>query len=94
MQIKEKHAGKYKCLLQNPLGEATCVAGITVVDKKIRGVPMLPKFLKKMEDATTKTGEELVLEVVVVGEPKVKVTWMFNHKKISVCFDICCACTH
>ncbi|XP_069107585.1 twitchin-like isoform X2 [Argopecten irradians] len=82
-EVSKSHAGKYACLLKNGLGEASCSAGITVIDKKIKGVPMLPKFLKKLCDVTAKTNEDFELEVVVVGEPKPKVTWQYNHKPIS-----------
>ena len=37
-----------------------------------------------VDDATSTAGEQLVYEVVVVGEPKPKVTWLYNHKHISV----------
>ncbi|XP_021352030.1 titin-like isoform X3 [Mizuhopecten yessoensis] len=82
-EVRKQHAGKYACLLKNGLGEASCSAGITVIDKKIKGVPMLPKFLKKLCDVTAKTNEDFELEVVVVGEPKPKITWLYNHKPIS-----------
>ncbi|XP_060079441.1 twitchin-like isoform X1 [Ylistrum balloti] len=82
-EVSKNHAGKYACLLKNGLGEASCSAGITIIDKKIKGVPMLPKFLKKLCDVTAKTNEDFEFEVVVVGEPKPKITWQYNHKPIS-----------
>nr|XP_022325334.1 titin-like isoform X5 [Crassostrea virginica] len=82
-ESKAKDAGKYSCHLKNSLGEALCSAGLTLLDQTIKGVPMLPKFLKRIDDATSTAGEQLVYEVVVVGEPKPKVTWLYNHKHIS-----------
>ncbi|KAJ8321036.1 hypothetical protein KUTeg_002623 [Tegillarca granosa] len=82
-EVKQKDGGKYKCHISNNLGEASCVANLSVVDKKIKGVPVLPKFLKKIGDTDLKTGEDHTFEVVVVGEPAPKVTWLYNHKPIS-----------
>lgn len=83
-EVKQKDGGKYQCHIANNLGEASCVANLSVVDKKIKGVPVLPKFLKKIGDMDLKTGEDYTFEVVVVGEPTPKVTWLYNHKPISV----------
>ena len=45
---KMKDAGNYSCHIKNSLGEATCTAGLNVLDDKVKGVPMLPKFLKRV----------------------------------------------
>lgn len=37
-----------------------------------------------VDDATSTAGNQMVYEVVVVGEPKPKVNWLYNHKPISV----------
>lgn len=50
-ETKAKNAGKYSCHLKNSLGEAVCSAGLTLLDKAIKGVPMLPKFLKRIGEA-------------------------------------------
>lgn len=47
-ETKTKNAGKYSCHLKNSLGEAVCSAGLTLLDQTIKGVPMLPKFLKRI----------------------------------------------
>ncbi|XP_062595919.1 titin-like isoform X3 [Saccostrea cucullata] len=78
-----KDAGTYSCHLKNSLGEAVCSAGLTMLDQSIKGVPMLPKFLKRIDDVTSTAGGQMVYEVVAVGEPKPKVSWLYNHKPIS-----------
>jgi hypothetical protein len=47
-ESKTKDAGKYTCHLKNSLGEALCSAGLTLLDQEVKGVPMLPKFLKRI----------------------------------------------
>ncbi|KAK3083319.1 hypothetical protein FSP39_019350 [Pinctada imbricata] len=80
---KIKDSGNYTCHIKNTLGEASCTAGLTVLDDKVKGVPMLPKFLKRIGDVTAHGGDEIIYEVVVVGEPRPKVSWLYNHKPIS-----------
>ena len=54
-----------------------------VVEDKLRG-KMLPKFLRKFDHVTAREGEEVKFTAVVVGEPRPEVTWLFDHKPISV----------
>ncbi|XP_053386642.1 muscle M-line assembly protein unc-89-like [Mercenaria mercenaria] len=79
---KVDQSGTYTCQLNNPLGEATCSARLTVVEDKLHG-KMLPKFLKKFDHVTVKEGEEARFTSVIVGEPRPDVTWLFDHKPIS-----------
>jgi hypothetical protein len=87
-EVKQKDLGTYTCNLKNALGVASCSAGLNVLNEKIKNVPVLPKFLKKISDQNMRTGEGVTFEVVVIGEPPPKVVWQLNHKPISVSNDV------
>lgn len=66
-------SGEYECRIKNEAGEASSKGVVTVSSK--------PKFLKDLTDLNIATGDNILLEVVVTGNPSPKVTWFVNGQE-------------
>uniref|UniRef100_A0A7E4UT28 Muscle M-line assembly protein unc-89 n=1 Tax=Panagrellus redivivus TaxID=6233 RepID=A0A7E4UT28_PANRE len=79
--VKPEDAGRYTVVVENAAGTERCEANLNVVDAK-EG-PKAPQFTEKLQDKQVKTGEKVVLECAVDGEPKPNVSWFKDEKKIT-----------
>jgi hypothetical protein len=68
-------SGEYQCHIKNEAGEAFS-NGTVVVNSK-------PKIIKDLEDKESWVNEDVVLEVVVTGNPKPEINWFKDGKKVS-----------
>ncbi|OTF80355.1 hypothetical protein BLA29_007967, partial [Euroglyphus maynei] len=66
-------SGEYECRIKNEAGEASSKGVITVSSK--------PQFLKNLTDQVVSTGDDILLEVTVTGQPSPQVKWFIDGKE-------------
>ncbi|XP_054569886.1 myosin light chain kinase, smooth muscle isoform X1 [Eptesicus fuscus] len=90
--LPEDH-GTYTCLAENPLGQVSCSARVTVHEKKSNGKseyllptapskPAAPRFLQGLSDLKVMDGSQVTMTVQVSGNPPPEVIWLHNGNEI------------
>ncbi|ELK23349.1 Myosin light chain kinase, smooth muscle [Myotis davidii] len=90
--LPEDH-GTYTCLAENPLGQASCSARVTVHEKKsdrkseyllptAPSKPAAPRFLQGLSDLKVMDGSQVTMTVQVSGNPPPEVIWLHNGNEI------------
>ncbi|XP_059543625.1 myosin light chain kinase, smooth muscle isoform X1 [Myotis daubentonii] len=90
--LPEDH-GTYTCLAENPLGQASCSARVTVHEKKSDGKseyllptapskPAAPRFLQGLSDLKVMDGSQVTMTVQVSGNPPPEVIWLHDGNEI------------
>ncbi|XP_054431176.1 myosin light chain kinase, smooth muscle isoform X2 [Pteronotus mesoamericanus] len=85
--------GTYTCLAENPLGQVSCSAQVTVHEKKsdrkseyllptAAGKPVAPHFLQGLSDLKVMDGSQVTMTVQVSGNPPPEVIWLHNGNEI------------
>ncbi|KAM5336352.1 myosin light chain kinase, smooth muscle isoform 2-T3 [Glossophaga mutica] len=85
--------GTYTCLAENPLGQVSCSAQVTVHEKKSDGKrefllptaaskPVAPRFLQGLSDLRVMDGSQVTMTVQVSGNPPPEVIWLHNGNEI------------
>ncbi|KAF6120492.1 myosin light chain kinase [Phyllostomus discolor] len=85
--------GTYTCLAENPLGQVSCSAQVTVHEKKSDGKrefllpaaaskPAAPRFLQGLSDLRVMDGSQVTMTVQVSGNPPPEVIWLHNGNEI------------
>ncbi|XP_066097851.1 myosin light chain kinase, smooth muscle isoform X1 [Saccopteryx bilineata] len=85
--------GIYTCLAENPLGQVSCSAKVTVHEKKsdgrreyllatAPGKPAAPLFLQGLSDLRVMDGSQVTMTVQVSGNPPPEVIWLHNGNEI------------
>nr|XP_036868996.1 myosin light chain kinase, smooth muscle isoform X3 [Manis javanica] len=85
--------GTYTCLAENPLGQVSCSARVTVHEKKSDGKgkyflpaspskPVAPTFLQGLSDLRVMDGSQVTMTVQLSGNPPPEVVWLHNGNEI------------
>ncbi|XP_045041700.2 myosin light chain kinase, smooth muscle isoform X1 [Desmodus rotundus] len=85
--------GTYTCLAENPLGQVSCSAQVTVHERKSDGKsefllptaaskPVPPRFLQGLSDLKVMDGSQVTMTVQVSGNPPPEVIWLHNGNEI------------
>uniref|UniRef100_A0A915I7E7 Ig-like domain-containing protein n=1 Tax=Romanomermis culicivorax TaxID=13658 RepID=A0A915I7E7_ROMCU len=77
--LKRDDAGTFTCLAQNIHGgDRTKCTAVKSADE----LPLPPEFVKPLRDKTVIEGEDVILEVKIVGKPMPEVCWFMNEDEI------------
>ncbi len=82
-KARMEDAGNYTCLVQNALGSdrTECKVVVKGKDRPVEvpeaGEP--PDFIKRLRETTVADGDDLNLEVRVIGKPMPEVTWSVSY---------------
>ncbi|XP_074070774.1 myosin light chain kinase, smooth muscle isoform X2 [Macrotis lagotis] len=85
--------GLYTCLAENPSGQASCSAQVTVQEKKsskeidfstsvVANSSSPPIFLKGLSDLEVMDGSQVIMTVQITGSPPPEILWLHNGKEI------------
>lgn len=66
-KLKIEDSGMYSCTAKSPVGVANATVRLTVIEE--------PKFIRPMKDKAVVAGSTAVVDCIVSGNPRPKITW-------------------